>query len=345
MPLDYRIIDGVRQFSPDHTPKGWRTFGSGALFPTADDTNGYYADEALQGASAAVEITDDGVVPQTARINWVAARYRIAMDALIKQGPLPIHPYIRYFGGGVSHQGMIDADSGAPSLFERPTAQPVLTFTYSLSAQHFEAYFFADPHGQPWTRESIFRKQGAPLRLGLVAGRPIDGQTADVKWTRVEFDVNFTLLSPVVRTLGADLVGANTAQLNGSIDPRGTNASYPFSYYFEWGPTTALGFTTPTTGGVFGDAPLVVSAPISGLSQGVTYYFRIVVLTPEETLRGVILTFVTDNSITPGRWRLDEFKRVATGTFTAADRTRETSEGFDRNAGSSEAAGCPDLEF
>lgn len=318
------FIDGFRQYDPDYGDLAWPSFNGGLLFPLADDSDGYYADESVEGASVAVELVDDSRIPPTAKIDHLSVVYRIGNDALVKEGPLQVHPYLRYAGGG-------------------PTFQPGIAYTYAVGFTDFVATFFADPQGSPWTRRSIFYKNGQALRLGLRADRPIPGQTGDVKWTRVQVKVSFLLLDPIATTLGATMIGGVTAQLNGSIDPQGTNSSFPYSYYFEWGLTDEYGNTTSPVGGIFGSSVIQVSAALSGLAQGVTYNFRLVVTTPEGTFYGMNLTFVTDASISLGRWRLDEFKRVATGTFTASDRTRETSEGFDRSAGNSEAAGCPDL--
>ena len=88
-------------------------------------------------------------------------------------------------------------------------------------------------------------------------------------------DVSFrTAQPPTVEAFFFDEVAATTARLNARINPQGL----PTTYRFEWGATAALGEVTPVPDGqlpasVTGQD---VSAHLSGLQAGNTYFFRVV---------------------------------------------------------------------
>jgi streptogramin lyase len=63
------------------------------------------------------------------------------------------------------------------------------------------------------------------------------------------------------------------------------------TYRFEWGPTTAYGTTTTTSGAGSGAAPQAVSAAITGLSSGATYHYRVVASNGAGTTNGLDQTF------------------------------------------------------
>lgn len=89
-------------------------------------------------------------------------------------------------------------------------------------------------------------------------------------------------LPGVTTELPTNFSGGTTATLNGTVSPLGTN----MQWYFEWVPTTpnfadtnqAINVTTLTTPAASTDLspPESVSASISGLTAGTTYYYRTV---------------------------------------------------------------------
>jgi hypothetical protein len=114
----------------------------------------------------------------------------------------------------------------------------------------------------------------------------LDGATAyhyrlvvtDSEGTATGNDATFT--TPSVANLRADAASAVTdhsAELNASFDGDG---SYETHYYFEWGPTTGYGNTTPVPPGnavAPGSGRInVPPVPITGLIEGATYHFRVV---------------------------------------------------------------------
>jgi len=98
-----------------------------------------------------------------------------------------------------------------------------------------------------------------------------------------------TSFPPSARTGPANNVGAATATLTGSVDPKGR----PTSWYFEYGTSTSYGTKTPVSsaGSAAGDHN--VAAPISALATGTTYHYRLVATSDAGTSRGADLTFTT----------------------------------------------------
>ncbi len=85
-------------------------------------------------------------------------------------------------------------------------------------------------------------------------------------------DQNFTTLGLAqVSTLAATAVSTNSATLNGSINPNG----WPTTAWFQWGATSSYGNVTSETALGSGTTDLPLSAPLAGLTPGVTYHFRI----------------------------------------------------------------------
>jgi hypothetical protein len=102
-------------------------------------------------------------------------------------------------------------------------------------------------------------------------------------------------------TLAATGLSSTAAQLNGTINPNGATTSYRF----EWGLTNALGNSTSTKALFPGDVPVAVLAPLSGLAQNTTYYFRVRASSADNANAqyGAIRSFTTPLSPS-GAWRL-----------------------------------------
>ena len=81
-----------------------------------------------------------------------------------------------------------------------------------------------------------------------------------------------TAEAPIVSNVRSAAVMASSAELLGEINPRFGQTTYQF----EWGPTAAYGNTTPAGDAGAGNAKVLVSAQLEGLSPSVTYHFRLV---------------------------------------------------------------------
>ena len=93
---------------------------------------------------------------------------------------------------------------------------------------------------------------------------------------------------PTATTGAATGVTRSTATLNGTVDANGS----PTSYHFEYGTTTAYGLSSPG-GDASGDGDTPVAVPISALSAGTTYHYRLVAANGDGAVEGADRTFRT----------------------------------------------------
>lgn len=113
---------------------------------------------------------------------------------------------------------------------------------------------------------------------------PPDGWVADVGLVVVPPN------KPTAQTKTATSIADTSATLNGYINPNGQGTTA----YFEYGTTTGYGSTTPQ--GNFGTTPQDLAYPISGLTPGTIYHFRIVAYNSGGTRYGNDQTFQTPKS-------------------------------------------------
>ncbi len=90
--------------------------------------------------------------------------------------------------------------------------------------------------------------------------------------------------SPIATTGSATLVTANSATLNGTVNPN--NGKVEAAYYFEYGLTTGYGSSTAETETGSGTSVVPVSAELAGLNPGTTYHFRMVARNDKGTSYG-----------------------------------------------------------
>jgi hypothetical protein len=77
---------------------------------------------------------------------------------------------------------------------------------------------------------------------------------------------------PTATTEPATNVERTSATLNGRVDPNDVATRY----HFEWGPSAALGQSTPEGDAGDGSDPVPVEAALAGLSPDTTYYYKLV---------------------------------------------------------------------
>lgn len=105
-------------------------------------------------------------------------------------------------------------------------------------------------------------------------------------------DMTFTTLpSPPTSVTGtASPVGTTTATLNGTVNANDAGTTVTF----EYGPDTGYGSTVSADQGpLSGSVDTAVSAALTGLSEGVTYHFRVVAVNAGGTTYGADMTFTT----------------------------------------------------
>jgi plastocyanin len=101
--------------------------------------------------------------------------------------------------------------------------------------------------------------------------------------------------APVVSTGSATEVGDTEATLNGTVNP----SEQETSYFFEYGTTTSYGLKTTEASAGSGASPAAKSAPVTGLTPGTTYHFRLVANNATGTSHGLDRTFRTTGGSEP----------------------------------------------
>jgi hypothetical protein len=94
--------------------------------------------------------------------------------------------------------------------------------------------------------------------------------------------------APVAQTLAPTGVTAGGVVLHGTVDA----GSQKTKYWFELGPTTAYGSSTPSAT-TDKSQPLPVVSVVSGLLEGTTYHARLVARNDDGLSRGADMTFTT----------------------------------------------------
>jgi hypothetical protein len=97
-----------------------------------------------------------------------------------------------------------------------------------------------------------------------------------------------------VQTGSAQNVAATSAVLTGTVNPLGHGTNW----HFEYGPTIAYGSATPNKNAGGGSTAVNVTAPITKLTPGTTYHFRIVATSNAGTSAGADATFTTVSPVT-----------------------------------------------
>ena len=124
-------------------------------------------------------------------------------------------------------------------------------------------------------------------------------------------DATFTTSGPPrITSEPASGIGHETATIKAKVDP----GKLPTSYHFEYGETTGYGTEVPIGGGSIaaGEAPVAVSAALSGLKLGVSYHYRLIAHNEAGTTAGPDQVFTT---VPPA---LIDSESVAEVTATAA---------------------------
>jgi len=95
---------------------------------------------------------------------------------------------------------------------------------------------------------------------------------------------------PTVHTLPATVITRTSAQLNGDVTSNGSATTV----WFEWGTDPNLATYSTTTSQSVGSGAVgqAVSANLTGLVTGTTYYFRIAASNAWGTSKGAVLSFI-----------------------------------------------------
>ncbi len=135
-------------------------------------------------------------------------------------------------------------------------------------------------------------------------------------------DQSFTTLGPPqVSTLSASSITTNSATLNGTVNPNG----YPTSAWFQWGTTTNYGNLTPVATLGSGTTALPLSAPLDGLTLGVTYHFRIAATNDYGLVYGSDQSFIAQAQSGGADWTLNGGATMTGNTITLTVGAGNTS--------------------
>ncbi len=170
-----------------------------------------------------------------------------------------------------------------------PNATSSITFTPTVSAQSQATVRI---NGQPVASGS----PSAALPLALGSNVITVAVTAEDGVSQVVYSVQVTRSTPppVVVTLGATVAGATSATLNATVNASGADAAVSFDY----GLTSAYGSSiaavpTPVTGATV----TPVSAQLTGLLPGMTYYCRVSASNAGGVSSGLNVLFTTPNDV------------------------------------------------
>jgi hypothetical protein len=132
---------------------------------------------------------------------------------------------------------------------------------------------------------------------------------------------------PSVSTQAATGVDESSATLNGHLEPDSAHGGGAVTAcQFEYGPTTAYGFTVPCTPGPSYAGPEDVSAKITGLQHSSAYHFRL-----EAANAGGIASTGEDETVrTPGAPTVDRVYEEATQNYVVF-RAHIDSWGYETN--------------
>jgi len=193
----------------------------------------------------------------------------------------------------------------------------------------------SDPLGEMTVAEQSIisgagSQTGSAARWGDYSMMSVDPSDDNTFWYTTEYILttgaanwqtriaSFTINNaPVAVTLPATAVTSSTATLNGTVNPTGLATNY----HFEWGTTASYGNSTSIISAGAGVTTVEVSAPISGLTPGVTYHYRLTAVNADGTCNGSDVTF------TPGAAALSTTTPSSITTSSAISGGNVTSGG------------------
>ncbi|MCL5884058.1 MAG: fibronectin type III domain-containing protein [Deltaproteobacteria bacterium] len=119
--------------------------------------------------------------------------------------------------------------------------------------------------------------------------------------------------APAVSTVVATSISATGATLNGNVTPNGQATAA----WFEWGTSATLSSynTTTSMSAAGGTSAQPVTAPLTGLSAGATYYFRVAAGNATGTSKGSILQFTASDPSPLVTVFSDDFSADTTGSY------------------------------
>lgn len=237
---------------------------------TVEDTSSYNPGTGANGPVKGVALQSDGRIligGQFTAINGVA-RNKLAR-----------------FGNGPATQALAIPDSSVALWTRGGTSPEVEHATVELSTNNGVTW---TPLGPATRITGGWQKTGLTLpATGMLRarGRSIGGH-ANASSGLVEITQTFSN-PPMVTTETTTAITATTATLNGTLNPNGSS-----TVWFEYGPTTSYGSTTPVQN-ISGAGIVAVQADVTGLTGNAGYHVRMVASNAAGTVPGTDVAFTT----------------------------------------------------
>jgi hypothetical protein len=167
---------------------------------------------------------------------------------------------------GVKLEGVLNpAEEGDPGSYE---------FLYKQSASECTGGPSTPPQTATGGKEELATGEVTGLLPNTQYTFCLRAHNAAGEESALSAPVTLTTLA-VAPVIGAETfsdVGSSSATLHATVDPGGA----PTTYYFQYGPTTSYGSTTPVQSAGGGSAPVSVQAVIEGLTPASPVHFRAV---------------------------------------------------------------------
>jgi hypothetical protein len=123
-------------------------------------------------------------------------------------------------------------------------------------------------------------------------------------------------IPPTATTSGANSVTTTTATITGIIDPNG-EPGLPVRFEFGTSPDLTGDTDFPLAPSTASSTGYGVSANLTGLTPGTTYYYRVVILDKNNVpVLGEIMSFTTDPAPAPPTAQTDQVTGITTSTAT-----------------------------
>ena len=266
----------------------WAATGAGAAAAT-DGSNTFRNDTLVGGSQAAIQgMARNGPFP-IPTCNCTAATDTLR-NVIARSAP-----------GG--HDILASSDGTATMTFDVTFSNYATTFKGQTPSKDFINGDATDQTAAPVFVNAAagnFReKAGSPtIDKGVNAAAngtaDFDGDPRTVNG-RTDMGADEFVPAPTAVTGVATGISKSGATLNGAVNPH----TRPTSYYFQWGSSKAYGHFTATKSAGNGTIDVPVSAKVSGLAAGKTYYFRLVATSSAGTTQGKDAIFKTLSSPPP----------------------------------------------
>ena len=234
--------------------------------------------------------------------------------------------------GASGGYGLYIRDLTAPSTpFVFPNAQATTTSPLTGTSYQLPSGYLVSGHNYVWNM-TAFDSAGEGAAVGANA---------------LYFKTPTANPVPTVATTAATLVTGTSAQMNGTVNPNGSDTTV----HFEFGLTTAYGNQSPP--GDFGSGSVTLSgySTLTGLAPNTTYHYRIVASNSGGPAQGNDVSFMTgtlpsapsnptpsdgaslsvqptvlDWTDTPNATSYDVYLKAGNGSFTLVGANLSTSQ-------------------